>query len=94
MTIYNSADAGTVCANLTDKIFTKDQWQAFNPSSCVMGQYDGALFLFFTLANGGHKALTIDLTEQMDAVTTNDEVAKCVCTDNKTDKMYFVREGV
>lgn len=95
MTIYNSADAGTVCANLTDKIFTKDQWQAKNPSSCVMGQYDGALFLFFESADGTkHEALTIDLTEQMDAVTTNEEVAKCLCTDNKTDKMYFVREGV
>lgn len=94
MTIYNDANAGTVCANLTDKIFTKEQWQAKNPASCVMGQYDGALFLFFEHKDGTHEALTIDLTEQMDAVTTNDEVAKCVCTDNKTDRMYFVREGV
>lgn len=94
MTVYNSADAGTVCANLTDKIFTKEQWQAKNPETCVMGQYDGALFLFFTHRDGTHEALTIDLTEQMDSVTTNDEVAKCLCVDNKTDTMYFVREGV
>lgn len=52
MTIYNSADAGTVCQNLTDKIFTKDQWLALNPSSCVMGQHDGALFLYFAAPEG------------------------------------------
>ena len=94
MTIYNSADAGTVCQNLTDKIFTKEQWQEYNPASCVMGQFDGALFLFFTLANGKHKGLTIDLAENSAvAVTTHDEIAKCACVDNKTDKLYFVREG-
>lgn len=95
MTIYNDADEGTVCKNLTDKIFTKGQWQAFNPSSCVMGQFDGALLLFFTSSDGKtHTGLTIDLTESACAVTTHDEVAKCVCTDNRTDKMYYVREGV
>lgn len=94
MTIYNDANAGTVCANLTDKIFTKDQWQAFNPSSCVMGQHDGALHLFFALSDGTHRGLSIDLNESMSAVTTHDEVAKCVCVDNKTDRMYYVREGV
>lgn len=94
MTIYNDANAGTTCANLTDKIFTKEQWQAYNPSSCVMGQFDGALHLFFTLDDGTHKGLSIDLTESAAAVTTHDEVAKCVCVDNKTDKMYYVREGV
>lgn len=94
MTIYNDADAGTMCANLTDKIFTKEQWLAFNPSSCVMGQFDGALHLFFTLADGSHKGLSIDLAENANAVTTHDEVAKCVCVDSKTDKMYYVREGV
>lgn len=95
MVITNSADAGTVCQNLTDKIFTKDQWLALNPSSCVMGQHDGALFLYFTLADGTHKGLTIDLMDDMKiAVTTHDEAATCLCVDVKEDKMYFVREGV
>lgn len=93
MSIYNSADAGTVCQNLTDKIFTKDQWLAMNPSSCVMGQHDGALFLYFTLADGTHKGLTIDLMDDMKiAVTTHDEAAKCICVDTGADKMYFIRE--
>lgn len=94
MTVYNSADAGTVCQNLTDKIFTKDQWLALNPASCVMGQFDGALVLFFTLADGLHKALSIDLMENAAvAVTTHDEAASCLCVDNREDKLYYVREG-
>ena len=92
MTIYNDANAGTVCANLTEKIFTKEQWLAKNPASCVMGQFDGALFLFFEHADGEHEGLTIDLAENENAVTTHNEVAKCVAVDNKYDKMYFVRE--
>lgn len=92
MTIYNSADAGTVCQNLTDKVFTKDQWLALNPSSAIMGQFDGALFLFFTKLDGEHYGLVIDLTETANSITTHDEIAKCLCTDNKTDKLYFVRE--
>lgn len=92
MTIYNSSDAGTVCQNLTDKIFTKDQWLALNPSSCVMGQHDGALMLFFSLENGEHKALTIDLMDNAAvAVSTHDEAAKCLCVDTKEDRLYFVR---
>ncbi len=95
MTIYSDADAGTVCQNVTDKMFTKEQWAAFNPSSCVMGQHDGALFLFFTLADGTCKGLTIDLNENAAvAVTTHDEAAKCLCVDEREDRMYYVREGV
>jgi hypothetical protein len=94
MTIYANATAGTVCENLTDKIFTKEQWQEFNPASCVMGQFDGTLHLFFDKLDGSHVGLTIDLTENAAiAVSTHDEVAKCVCVDNATDKMYYVREG-
>ena len=93
MCIYNDADAGTVCANLTDKVFTKDQWLAKNPASCVMGQFDGALHLFFEHTDGTHEGLVIDLTENAaTAVTTHDEAAKCLCVDNREDKMYFVRE--
>ena len=105
MVIANSADAGTVCQNLTDKVFTKDQWLALNPSSCVMGQHDGALFLYFTLGEGAvrpafvpesakHVGLTIDLMENSAiAVSTHDEAATCLCVDEREDKMYFVRKG-
>ena len=86
-----------MCQNLTKDIFTKDQWQAYNPSSCVMGQHDGRLFLFFTMGSGSdtsHAGLTINLMENSAiAVTTHNEAAKCLCVDTASDKMYFVREA-
>lgn len=93
MSIHNDANSGTVCANITDKMFTKDQWEELNPASCVMVQYDGALHMFFTLDDGSHKGLVVDLQEAPSvAITTHNEIAKCACIDDKTDKMYFVKE--
>lgn len=93
--ISTGADAGTSVNNLTDKIFTKEQWQAFNPSSCLMAQYDGALFCFFTLndENKTRKGLVIDLLESKCAVFTHDEQSSCLCVDNATDELYFVRSA-
>lgn len=93
MVIANSADAGTVCANLTEKAFTKDQWQALNPKSCVMGQFDGALFLYFRDENGKPlPGLTIDLAEGADAITRHGWTARSACVDTATDQLYFVGE--
>lgn len=91
--IASSADSGTTVNNLTEKIFTKEQWQAFNPCSCLMAQYDGALFCFFTLNDEKktRKGLVIDLTESENAVTTHDEESSCLCVNNATDELYFVR---
>lgn len=91
--ISSDANAGTVVNNLTDKVFTKEQWQALNPSSCLMAQYDGALFCFFELNDDQktRKGLVIDLLESENAVTTHDEQSSCLCVDNATDELYFVR---
>ena len=94
MSIQNSADAGTVCVNITQKVFTKDQWQAMNPSSCRLLQHGGRLFLFFKRQDGSAgDNLVINLSESADAVTTHDESARCACVDNVTGDMYFVRYG-
>lgn len=91
-TIYNDANEGTICRNLTESIFTKEQWQALNPQSCLMGQYDGALHCFFTLADGSKRGYIIDLHEGESAVSTHDEESTCLCVDNERDALYFVRE--
>lgn len=93
--VASTADDGTVVSNLTEKVFTKAQWQALNPSSCLMGQHDGALFCFFTLADAAktRKGLVIDLLESADAVTTHDEESTCLCIDDATDDLYFVRSA-
>lgn len=90
--IAPSADAGTTVNNLTEKIFTKDQWKAYGPGECLMAQHDGALFCFFGRESDG--GLVIDLQESENAVTTHDEKSSCLCVDNATDELYFVRAKV
>lgn len=102
MAISNSANAGTVVTNVTDQIFTKDQWQALNPASCLAGHYRGRLFLYFTARDGEeypdktrHMGLTVNMKDGMKvAVTTHDEAAACLCVDVREDEMYFIGEGV
>lgn len=91
MSIFNSADAGTVCQNLTEKYFSKDQWLAFNPESAVMWQYDGTLYISFEPQEGGTKGLCVNLMENAQiAVTTHGVRVECVAVDNATDRKYFV----
>ena len=92
--IYNSSDEGTVCKCLTEQYLTKEQWQELNPASCIMSAFDNALHMFFHLADGTRKALILDLMESANALTDHDEIATCVCTDDRSDDMYFVREVV
>ena len=90
--IYGSSSAGTVCQCLTEQYFTKEQWQSLNPKSCIMGAFDNALHMFFHLADGTYKAFIFDLTESANALTTHNEIATCVCTDDRSDDMYFIRK--
>jgi hypothetical protein len=94
MMIGNGANEGTVCTNITDGIFTKEQWAALNPASCVIGSDKGALLLFFTLPDMTHRSYRIDLTEDSKvAVSTHDEAAACLVVDDATSRMYYIREG-
>jgi len=84
-------DYGTIVQNITDKFFTKDQWRALEPETCLMGQFDGALHAFFPSVG---KAYIVDLQENgKTMVTEHDEMATCLCTDSRTDELYFVRSG-
>lgn len=84
-----------ICKNITETIFTREQWQAFRPETCRMSVYDGVLRLFFDPIDGLKTGLNIDLNESSEtAITTHDESAKCTCVDAATDKMYFVREDL
>lgn len=89
------SDAGTVCKNLTQRIFTRDQWEALNPKSCLIGQHGGVLHLFFASDDGEkHYGYVINLLESGKiAVTTHNEVAACLCEDDVTGKMYYIRKA-
>ena len=77
---------------ITEKYFSKREWNALNPSSCIMEAYDGALHAWFTLASGARAGYIIDIGEGVSAITTHDEQAKAVFYDVEGDALYYVRE--
>lgn len=85
-------DGVTTVGVVTEKVFSKRDWAELKPSSCVMIAYDGALHFWF-LDRPDAGGYVVNFNDGKAAVTTNDEVAKAVCVDPVTDKMYFVREG-
>jgi len=77
---------------ITEKYFSKREWDSLNPSSCIMDTYDGALHAWFTLDNGLRQGYVIDIGEGVSAITTHDEQAKAVFYDPREDALYYVRE--
>ena len=76
---------------ITEKYFGKREWDALNPSSCIMDSYDGALHAWFTLTGGTRIGYIFDIGEGVSAITTHDEQAQSVFYDVETDGMYYVR---
>lgn len=76
---------------LTDKFLTKEQWSALAPETCLMEEYDGALFAWFTPSDREPVALIFDMKEQAAALTTHDEHATSAFYDCVDDALYYVR---
>lgn len=78
-------------AVITRAFWDKVSWSALNPESCIMVAYDNALFTWFTLKDGTHKAYVIDFDIGGNPIITeHDDYALCVFTDVENDKLYFV----
>jgi len=87
-----SPSLGAEARVITEKHWSKREWDALNPSSCVMAPYDSALHAWFRTRQGVTIGYIIDLREGLEAITTHDEVARAVCYDAADDALYYVRE--
>jgi hypothetical protein len=93
---YASADGicvlrdGSASAEVvTEKLFSRRDWQALGPGNCIMEAHDGRLMCWFGV---GKQALSIDLRDESGAaVTTHDESALAVYSDVITDNLYYVK---
>lgn len=72
--------------------FSKKEWDALNPETCIMDSYDGALFAWFLLDSGVRQGYIIDIAEGVSAIRTHDEQAKAVLYDTQSDSLYFIRD--
>lgn len=87
-TISQTLYAGPETNNITEKIWTKEQWKALKPETCLIGVYDGALHLFFEKTS-----YILNLNDGTAALTSHDEKTACICVDESEDELYFVRRA-
>jgi hypothetical protein len=77
---------------LTTKLFSKAQWTALNPSSCLMVAHDAALHMFFEKTDGTRVAYMLDMIDGTPVLTTHDDVASAVFADVESDGLYMIKE--
>jgi hypothetical protein len=77
---------------ISEKYFSKREWEALNPETCLMDTYDGALMAWFTLDSGVRQGYIFDIREGASALMTHDEEAKAIFYDVRSDNLYYVRE--
>jgi hypothetical protein len=99
--IYASPDGlvslGAVISVITEGIFSRDQWQAFVPSSMECYLYNRRIHVFYTAAGNARGCLVFDLTGQGAALTTIDMAVGAAVTAGyysaKTDLLYLAQGG-
>jgi len=97
--LYSSPDGmveiGTTNDVVTRGIFSREQWQAYNPSSIEAYTYNGRIHCFYN--NGTRGVLVFDFMGQGAVLTTNDVNTTTAVTagfyDATTDKLYLAQGG-
>ena len=78
---------------VTDKYFTKEQWMALAPETCMCEVHDNAIFAWFSPVGGEPSAYIFDLMETACAITTHDVIAQAATYDCEEDKLFYVGNG-
>lgn len=89
--------SGNGAQNITQSIFTREQWQEFVPSSMQCFFHDGRIHILYTPASGSRGTLIIDISGQGAVLTRADINAtteiKGGYYDSRTDTLYWVQGG-
>ncbi len=74
-------------ANITQRLFSRDQWQALDPTSMICAYHDGKIFVFYD--NGTPGGFIIYPGEQPTKIDL-DFHATAVFVDKETDTLYMM----
>lgn len=81
-------DGSATVSVVTDKMFSKREWQELHPESCLSVSYGAAVFCWFPDSD---KAIVLNMTDDSDAAITTHEIsATCVCADVIGDRLVFI----
>jgi hypothetical protein len=82
---------------VTSKLLTREQWQAYNPSSIRGFTHDNRYHALYTTAGGQRGMIVFDFSGQGAAMTRSDVSAATAITagysDPRTDTLYFAQAG-
>ncbi|MGP9790697.1 hypothetical protein ACTZWY_12060 [Roseinatronobacter sp. NSM] len=78
---------------ISRKLWTREQWEALNPSTWVASQYDGAYVVSYETAPNERAVLVVDLTGEQPFITNADIQAAAMHYDIKTGSLFFL-EGI
>jgi hypothetical protein len=78
--------SGTVISNA---YYTREQWQALDPSSMICAWHDREIFVFHSTG-----CLIFRFDDGRVELTTTDDTADAVYVDDETDSLYISRNGV
>lgn len=82
---------------ITGSLMTRDQWQAYNPSSMIGAFHNGKYHLAYTTSGGERGMLIFDMKEGGVEMTTCDVNAaapiSAMYTEASTDTLYFAQSG-
>ena len=82
---------------LTKQLFTRKQWQAYNPSSMIAAIYDNKYIAAYTTTAGVNGLLVLDFSGQ-GAVCVECDInltypITAIYADTRTDTLYFAQNG-
>lgn len=82
-------------AMITGELFTREEWEKFNPSSFIAGENDGRYVCFYTGTDGVKAGFVFDPREPTATWTPLDFGADAAWTDPATGDLYIVMdEGI
>lgn len=83
-------DSSSTTSIVTEKLFSRKEWQALHPEDCLVAAYANELYMWFPSAE---KYLILNLQDEANvAVTTHETHANCVYVDDVKKNMVFVGE--
>lgn len=78
--------------NLTERLYTRLEWQELNPASIIAAAHDDRYFAFYTKRNGDKGAIVIDFREDGFGLIDLPDHATALYTDPITDTLYFTAD--
>ena len=77
--------------DVTEDIFTREEWERINPSSIIGAEYNGSYVGFYTDLQGNSRGFVFNPKEKVSVWTPLNFGAEAAWTDPKTGDLYIVQ---